>query len=556
MRKTIAFMIVVMVFLSITSVNAAVLDDAEVNFSDNTVTITGDVGSEFGNRFVSLQVVNPLKDFNNLFTDTGVLNRSEQTFTDSDGKFKFEFTMNGDSGDYYYFVGVDGMTQTLECVTPFEYFTPDYIEGIWNDILEAIETENDASLKNIIDDYPDVLQIDLTEYNSFSDDTIRQRIRKGIIKNGLNNISEFSEVFDDAVLASKLRLEVNDEVFNTKLETVFDGANEKIKALYNKMTFDKKDEIKLKIKESDFYNTKDILSLFTEFVRLTTLNSKVLWTEIDSFITVEGCFANEDISVYTRSKNKQTIAVKLLEKLPYSSINVFLENVKTFSNNSGSGGGNSFGGGGNSASSTGKKVPFIAGNANPIQDDSVTSFSDLTGYDWAIADIAKLKTMGIVNGDGEKFYPGNNVTRAEFLKMVLLCAKIDITSNLENIFTDVNSQEWFAPYINTAATINIVSGVGDGKFNPSDNISRQDIAVIISNLLKYTGKSLTNGDVVPNDYDEIADYAKDAVCNLVQAGVVTGFEDGTFRGTRFATRAEAAVLIGRLSEIVRRGENE
>lgn len=556
MRKAVAFVIVVMTFLTITSVNAAVLDDAKVDFSDNTVTITGDVGSEFGNRFVSLQVVNPQKDFNSLFTDSGVLNRSEQTFTDSDGKFKFEFVMNGVSGDYYYFVGVDGMTQTLECVSPFEYFTPDYIKGIWNDILKAIETENDASLKNIIDTYPAVLQIDTSEYNSFSDDTIRQRIRKGIIRNGLNNISEFSEAFNDAIFVSKLRLEANDEVFNAELETVFNGANEKIKALYDKMTSDKKDAIKLKIHDSEFYNSKDILKLFTEFVRLTTLNSKVIWTEIDNFITVEGCFPVEDISAYTRSNDKQAIAVKLMEKLPYSSIDVFVEDLKTFSSNSGSSGGNNSGVGGNSSSSTGKTFPFIAGNAYTTQDDSVTSFSDLTGYDWAIPGITKLKTMGIVSGDGEKFYPGSNVTRAEFLKMVLLCAKIDIASNMENIFTDVNSQEWYAPYINTAAALNIVSGVGNGKFNPSSNISRQDIAVIINNLLKHTGKSLTDDGVIPSDFDEIADYAKDAVCNLAQAGIVTGFEDGTFRGSNFATRAEAAVLIARLSEFVRSDKNE
>lgn len=541
MRNKVSFLIAAVMLLSSSAVNAAFLNDATVDFSHNTVTITGDAGADYANRFVSLQIINPGKDFANLFTEDGVLNRSEQCFTDGNGKFEFTFAMNGDSGDYYYFAGIDGLEQTLDCPSPFTYYDQNYVDNIWKETEIAISTNNDSSLEKIIDKYQSVLQIDTTEYNSFPDDSMRQNVRKGIFRYGVGNINEFAVAFSDAVFAVNLHYETNDAIFDTKISSVFEKADKRIKALYDSISLEQQNSIKQSIKDSEFYNSNDILNIFKEKVRLNTLNSKVIWTEIDNFIISEGCFASEEVSLYTDSNSKQTVAVKLLEKLPYTSIDLFLSDLRNFANGSG---GSSGGSSSTGAPRTTDNRPLV--NYNTSNNQTVVSkFSDLLGYDWAFADINRLSTTGIINGFEGKFYPGNSVTRAEFLKMALLSAKIDMIVGNANRFNDINGSEWYSPYVLTASAINVVSGVGHGQFNPESSISRQDIAVILYNILDYIGKSKGNERALPNDIDSVAGYARGSVCSLMELGIITGFEDGTFRGNTAATRAEAAVLIGR-----------
>ena len=552
MRKLLTILIAASMISFVLPVNAMVLNEADVNFTDNTVTITGEVGSEYANRFVSLQVLNPNKDFANLFTENEVLNRSEQGFVKDDGSFEFTFTMDGDDGDYYYFVGVDGLAQTLECTRPFTYYTSEFISSIWTSLKAAVDTENDTLLKEILEKYPSPLKIDTAAYNAL-DETAKARIRKGIIRNGVNDINEFSSVFEDAMSVYKLYLEA-DDVFKAEVTKLFDKAEDKIKKLYdNKLSNEERDAVVQEIRSSqDLYNTNDILSMFKNSVRLKTLNSKVLWAEIDNFITTEGCFFDKEILVYKDSNDKQTVATQLLEKLPYTSIDTFISDLKDFCTPSGAGTGGTGGGGGGIVAVTpdvGNRFPNVSyvGDSQTLME---TGFDDLSGFDWALSDILKLKNMGIVSGYNNKFNPGSYVTRAELLKMALLAAEIPTGSVSLKTFSDVSEDDWYAQYVMAAANLNLVSGVGDGRFNPDGNISRQDIAVILSNIFKYKGKLTENSNFSPKDYNEIADYAKDSVCQLMKMGIINGFTDGTFRGGNMATKAEAAALISRFADLI------
>lgn len=548
MKRIMAFLIIATMFLSVGTVNAAVLNDAEVNFSNNTVTISGNAGEQYAHRFVSLQVVNPGKSFANLFTEDGVLNRSEQAFIKDDGSFEFEFIMDGESGDYSYFVGVDGMSDTMECKTPFTYYTTQYISGIWSNLKAAIDSGNDTVLKDDIEKYSSVLQIDTTEYDNLPDDAARERVRKGIIRYGVEEINDFSAVFNDAVNTYKLYAETDYEVFKTAVSSVFEGANAKIKESYDAMT--DKSAVLQSVRDGDFYNTKDILDIFTEKVRLITLNSKKLWTEIDRFVNIEGCFDSDDISAYTSCDGKQSVATDLLENIPYISIDKFISDLKTLSENYDGGNGGGYGSSKGSSSSTGGGKTYADVNYSNVVPTTNSAFSDLSGFEWAAEYINKLSKSGIVSGNGGNFYPAANVTRAEFLKMGLLAAEINMISNSSSKFNDVNNDDWYALYVLTAADLKVVSGVGNGEFNPNGNISRQDIAVILYNILKHKGMISEKELSVPADIADISDYAKEAVSYLTSSGIINGFEDGTFRGKNMATRAEAAALISRFADMI------
>ena len=111
-------------------------------------------------------------------------------------------------------------------------------------------------------------------------------------------------------------------------------------------------------------------------------------------------------------------------------------------------------------------------------------------------------------------------------------------------FTDVSNANWDAPFIRAAYAAGIVSGISDTHFGGGDNISRQDMAVIINRALTFVGRSpVNNGAAAFADDFGIADYAKNAVYALRSSGVMQGDENGNFNPTAAANRAEAAKVI-------------
>ncbi|MBO4391784.1 MAG: S-layer homology domain-containing protein, partial [Clostridia bacterium] len=92
-------------------------------------------------------------------------------------------------------------------------------------------------------------------------------------------------------------------------------------------------------------------------------------------------------------------------------------------------------------------------------------------------------------------------------------------------------------------------GVDEKHFGIGENILRQDMAVMIYRMVKdKTPLKNEKSESEFADFDEIADYAKEAVSFLESAGLVSGTEDGKFNPESVLSRAEAAVAINRLTD--------
>lgn len=201
------------------------------------------------------------------------------------------------------------------------------------------------------------------------------------------------------------------------------------------------------------------------------------------------------------------------------------------------GGGGSYGGGGGTISVT----PIVQ------TPDAKASkyFDDLTGFDWAVDSINALFEKSVINGKSNRvFDPGANVTRAEFVKMMIEALGFS-TDNIECDFTDVSSDMWQYKYIAAAHKFGIVNGYADGRFGINDAISRQDMAVITERALKVYGFEFAQGNLNFADSEQISDYAQSAISNLASANIITGMPDGNFNPRSFVTRAQAACVIYR-----------
>ncbi len=176
-------------------------------------------------------------------------------------------------------------------------------------------------------------------------------------------------------------------------------------------------------------------------------------------------------------------------------------------------------------------------------------FSDIENIAWAKDYIADLYEKGIVSGDGDgSFYPERQVSREEFLKMLIEALDIDVASKEATEFDDCAPDAWYYPYVQIASTNKITKGISRKIFGIGQNITRQDMAVLLSKALAVKNVTAIESDFVFGDEDAISEYAQSDVSKMYSLGLISGFEDGTFAPKAYTTRAQAAVIIGRALE--------
>ena len=215
---------------------------------------------------------------------------------------------------------------------------------------------------------------------------------------------------------------------------------------------------------------------------------------------------------------------------------------------SGSGGNSSSGGSGGTGSSFGSKNTYTGKEAeipNTSDEDSkmIYPFDDIADIPWAADAITQLSYRGVLNGKSERlFMPNDNVTREEFAKIITVAFKLNLV-NTECPFGDVDENDWAYPYIRSAYKAGIIKGVSDTEFGYGQNITREDLCVMINRMLTVGELTLPQVDGgVFGDDGEISDYAKESVYYLERAGIILG--DGTnFNPKANATRAEAAKIV-------------
>lgn len=207
---------------------------------------------------------------------------------------------------------------------------------------------------------------------------------------------------------------------------------------------------------------------------------------------------------------------------------------------SGSGGGGSRGG---SGGGTGGFVTHSPEIMTEIVEKNEEYFHDLDSVGWAKDSITNLYEIGIVNGKGNgKFMPNDTVVREEFAKIAVLAVNgLDENATVE--FTDVERSRWSYSYIASAYKLNLIAGVGDGKFDPAAPITREDMAVILARLAENSGFEITDEEIAFTDKADISDYARTAVAYLSSIGIINGVNDGKFDPKGITTRAQAAVVF-------------
>lgn len=512
---------------------------------DFEITSSGSISAKNGEE-ITIDVYYPDKTYTDLLNAdigdyTKILLRRDQTTVGERGKYEFKFKV-GDipTGEYTVRISkTNAKTADDVVVEKLLYSNP-------NDYKTAVEALNKAAsvieLKNIIDTYSMALGIDLS--NETDSDAVLTIMLNSVKAEKLK--SDDAKSVQNCFNLSKLVAELNSsktENINNKI-TVLDLSKCGLDGYYTKsyVNEDVQKNLTSRVSGKNFDSIPKLYkSLCEQFVLAVVEKSgsnSAIKEVIDGF--------SEEIGANVSGFSERNLSELSGQNYnDYSALKSAIDNIKSSnSSSSSSSGGNRGGGSGGSIGGTKTYPTVVPDTDNKDIELNYYVFDDLDGVEWAIEPICKLAEMGVLRGKEYRlFYPNDNITREEFVKMLTVAYKLNIENKTDK-FTDVNADDWFMPYVAAALENGIVNGVSDDMFGTGQNITRQDLAVMAYNAALKNGVEFnTEGVQKFSDDDKISDYAKTAVYALKSQDIVNGIDGKNFAPQDTATRAEAAKIL-------------
>ena len=179
-------------------------------------------------------------------------------------------------------------------------------------------------------------------------------------------------------------------------------------------------------------------------------------------------------------------------------------------------------------------------------DLTVLPFTDVNSDDWFLAAVQYVYENDRMAGTSSTtFQPEVNLTRA-MAAQVLYNLEGQPAVTGDTTFTDAAAAgEWAVKAITWAEQTGVVAGIGDGLFDPTANVTREEFAQMMYNYASYKEYDLTlEGDLSQfEDASAISGWAETAMSWANGSGLINGHDDGTIDPQGTTTRAQAASIL-------------
>ena len=572
MKKILICLIISLILSSITVFAVSEPICADINLENYEITVSGNLGLQAAYRMVTLAVVKSgeaLPEASDEISGfTHILSDFYLTYADENGEYEFSaFQLFQNSGEYEIRITADNgstysITKYLPSKTQFDRIVGSISDGDKDTIYQTLEDSKEELLKisdlTLYYGFNKNKKLDICETLADSEYTTLEEI--------IDRLHVISITYDILTNESGNRLyeylypeEGGFDPAFTAVLTEITGYEDK-KSISVIADFDKcEKEEKLTILETLAKKNKDDIDEFFSKLKISTINylfdTVDNWTDISDYIKKysEDVLEGLDYAKYKKSSDKSKIDKSLIGK-SFDTVDELCEYINTFdssdSESSGGGFGSQSGGGGGGGSrkpSGGISSAPVAPIIPEIPADNIagtaSTFTYMKGYEWADKEIGYLYAKNIVNGSGNgRFSPERNVTREEFVKMLVSASGIEKYDHYS--FSDIAEDNWAYPYIMKAVSAGIVKGISETEFGMGSCITRQDMAVLAFRMLGADKKDVSGAEF--SDTDTISAYAKEAVNAMSSLGIIKGYSDGSFRPLALCNRAEAAVVIYRV----------
>lgn len=174
-----------------------------------------------------------------------------------------------------------------------------------------------------------------------------------------------------------------------------------------------------------------------------------------------------------------------------------------------------------------------------------TGFSDVNADDWFADSAVYVRDNGIMNGTSATTFNPNGTTSRGQITAILYRAAGSPAVSGGTAYSDVAETAYYASAVRWASASGVVTGYDDGTFRPNAPITRQQLAAI---LWRYAGSPAAEAGTDYADESSIASYAVTAVDWARDTGVISGRDGNRFDPSGRATRAQAAVILHRYLE--------
>lgn len=198
----------------------------------------------------------------------------------------------------------------------------------------------------------------------------------------------------------------------------------------------------------------------------------------------------------------------------------------------------------------GNQVVIQLKNPIPVGYEATVSYTPGSGFTGTLKSFTDLNIantghhIAYINGfpDGT-FRPNNTITRAEMSAILARNKNLSNDYDYQKLYPDVKKGFWAAANIEQLQSIGLMIGDKQGNFRPNDRITRAEMAMIAA---KWLNADL-DGPFV-NTFEDVSDqhWAASAITAVNKAGVMIGFEDGSFGLEKYVTRAQAVTIMNRL----------
>lgn len=189
------------------------------------------------------------------------------------------------------------------------------------------------------------------------------------------------------------------------------------------------------------------------------------------------------------------------------------------------------------------------GNMGPVG-----KFKDLENHIWAKEAIETMAEEGIINGISEdEFDPSSNIKRGDFVVLIARLLELDGGDIQALPFEDVDGDKYYATSIAAVYEKGLINGRTETSFDPEGFISRQEMSVILGNIISGRSEVTIDRDLLDRFADriEISSWALDGVSIVVDHKIIEGSIEGNetlFKPEDNATRAEAALMLYRFKK--------
>lgn len=548
--------------------------------ADRKIVIEGNIGEAKENVPVTLLVLKKdktaadlkeaLQDQEDLYHAIfSVICYMDEVKSDSEGNFCFRFIIDETctSGDYVALIGG----------APFLSSSEGSIAGtverriVYIPIQEkvkAIKALNASVSGDSSADFQTVLQTYTREFSLFSDDTALQTMYESLQEKGKlferikekglyeekeetinDSLSAFRKNMTEAVLFQSIEEQEDAEVLE-QMVTAYAGS---LGLRLDGINAENKAHVYGKIAElTQITSAETIQACIDEAVVLYQMNHAKKWGDVKKIITAQQKYLGVDLKK-SGTDYDAVYHVLFEERATFQSVRQLVERfekllplhpvVKPTSRPTGGGGG-----GGLPAlpASSVAPTPTPQPTTSPTPSEpQEIRFDDVSEDYWASKVICSVAKQGLMKGNEKgQFLPEAQITREEFVTILLRAMGQEPEAKASK-FTDVNESDWFSGYVEKARELGLAKGYTDGSFGAGQQITRQDMTVLLLKAMEIMEKKLPELADQQNftDDSQIADYAKESVRTLQKAKIVNGMEDGSFAPERFATRAEAAQML-------------